>query len=102
MQKAINFGLIYGMSAFGLAKQLGVGRQDAQQYIDIYFDRYPKVLEYMNNARDVAKQQGYVETMIGRRLYTPDINASNGIRRRPRSEQQLTPRYKGRQQILLS
>ncbi len=79
--KAINFGLIYGMSAFGLAKQLGVGRHDAQQYIDLYFDRYPGVKTYMDNIRQRAAEQGYVETVFGRRLYLPEINASNGMRR---------------------
>jgi DNA polymerase I len=80
--KAINFGLMYGMSAFGLAKQLGIGRQDAQQYIDIYFDRYPNVLAYLDTARAMAQEKGYVETLTGRRLYTPDINSSNGLRRK--------------------
>ena len=79
--KAINFGLIYGMSAFGLAKQLGIGRYDAQQYIDLYFERYPGVQEYMDNIRQKAAEQGYVETLLGRRLYLPEINASNGMRR---------------------
>lgn len=75
--KAINFGLIYGMSAFGLAKQLHVGRNEAQQYIDRYFERYPGVQRYMNNIRSLAHEQGYVETLFGRRLYLPDINAKN-------------------------
>jgi DNA polymerase-1 len=75
--KAINFGLIYGMSAFGLAKQLHVGRNEAQQYIDRYFDRYPGVQRYMNNIRALAHEQGYVETIFGRRLYLPEINAKN-------------------------
>jgi len=75
--KAINFGLIYGMSAFGLAKQLGIGRHDAQHYIDTYFQRYPGVHEYMENTRKDAAQKGYVETIFGRRLYLPDINARN-------------------------
>lgn len=79
--KAINFGLIYGMSAFGLAKQLGIGRYDAQQYIDLYFERYPGVQEYMDATRQTAAEQGYVETLLGRRLYLPEINASNGMRR---------------------
>ena len=79
--KAINFGLIYGMSAFGLAKQLHIGRNDAQQYIDTYFNRYPGVAEYMENIRETARQQGYVETLLGRRLMLPEINASNGMRR---------------------
>lgn len=75
--KAINFGLIYGMSAFGLAKQLRLGRNEAQQYIDRYFERYPGVQRYMNNIRALAHEQGYVETLFGRRLYLPDINAKN-------------------------
>lgn len=79
--KAINFGLIYGMSAFGLAKQLGLGRNDAQHYIDRYFERYPGVKVYMDSTRQSAAEKGYVETLFGRRLYLPEINASNGIRR---------------------
>ncbi|WP_330925948.1 DNA polymerase I [Candidatus Sororendozoicomonas aggregata] len=79
--KAINFGLIYGMSAFGLAKQLGVSRQSAQAFIDVYFDRYPGVLEYMEKTKASAREKGYVETLFGRRLYLPDINARNGMRR---------------------
>ncbi|WP_341936744.1 DNA polymerase I [Marinimicrobium sp. C2-29] len=76
--KAINFGLIYGMSAFGLAKQLHVGRQEAQEYIDRYFERYPGVQRYMDNIRAHAHDKGYVETLRGRRLYLPEINARNG------------------------
>ena len=79
--KAINFGLIYGMSAFGLAKQLDIGRRDAQEYIDRYFDRYPGVLKYMENTRASAYEMGYVETLFGRRLHLPEINSSNGMRR---------------------
>lgn len=75
--KAINFGLIYGMSAFGLARQLGVERKVAQEYIDRYFDRYPGVLRYMDNIRKQAHDDGYVETLYGRRLYLPEINARN-------------------------
>jgi DNA polymerase-1 len=75
--KAINFGLIYGMSAFGLAKQLGIPRGAAQEYIDLYFARYPGVKRYMEETRTQAKSQGYVETVFGRRLYLPDINARN-------------------------
>lgn len=75
--KAINFGLIYGMSAFGLAKQLHLGRNEAQQYIDRYFERYPGVQRYMNETRALAHEQGFVETLFGRRLYLPDINARN-------------------------
>ena len=75
--KAINFGLIYGMSAFGLAKQIGVDRKQSQAYIDRYFARYPGVLEYMERTRTQAAEQGYVETIFGRRLYLPEINAKN-------------------------
>jgi DNA polymerase-1 len=78
--KAINFGLIYGMSAFGLAKQLHLGRNEAQGYIDRYFERYPGVAEYMDRTRALAKEQGYVETLFGRRLYLPEINARNKMR----------------------
>jgi DNA polymerase-1 len=79
--KAINFGLIYGMSAFGLAKQLGISRGESQDYIGRYFSRYPGVQEYMDNTRSQAADQGYVETIFGRRLYLPDINARNAIAR---------------------
>jgi DNA polymerase-1 len=79
--KAINFGLIYGMSAFGLARQLGIARGAAQEYIDRYFERYPGVQDYMEATRDQARSQGYVETVFGRRLYLPDINARNSQRR---------------------
>jgi len=79
--KVINFGLIYGMSSFGLAKQLGIERGAAQAYIDRYFARYPGVADYMQRTRDQAKQQGYVETVFGRRLWLPEINASNGMKR---------------------
>jgi DNA polymerase I len=75
--KAINFGLIYGMSAFGLAKQIGVDRKQSQAYVDRYFARYPGVLEYMERTRAQAAEQGFVETIFGRRLYLPDINAKN-------------------------
>jgi len=75
--KAINFGLIYGMSAFGLGKQLGIGRNEAQEYIDLYFARYPGVADYMARTRESAHQTGYVETLRGRRLYLPEINARN-------------------------
>ena len=78
--KAINFGLIYGMSAFGLAKQLHLGRNEAQLYIDRYFERYPGVAEYMDRTRALAREQGYVETLFGRRLYLPEINARNKMR----------------------
>lgn len=79
--KAINFGLIYGMSAFGLAKQIGVSRSEAQDYVNRYFQRYPGVQNYMEKTREHAKEQGYVETLFGRRLYLPDIRASNSQRR---------------------
>jgi DNA polymerase-1 len=75
--KAVNFGLIYGMSAFGLSKQLGIPRGTAQEYIDLYFARYPGVKAYMDETKALAKEQGYVETVFGRRLYLPDINARN-------------------------
>ena len=80
--KAINFGLIYGMSAFGLSKQLNIPRNEAQKYMDLYFQRYPGVLDYMDSTRETAKEKGYVETVFGRRLYLPDIKASNGARRK--------------------
>jgi DNA polymerase-1 len=79
--KAINFGLIYGMSAFGLAKQLGISRKDAQNYIDLYFVRYPGVKRYMDETRQIASEQGYVETLFGRRLYLPEIKSRNAQRR---------------------
>lgn len=79
--KAINFGLIYGMSAFGLARQLNISRDEAAHYIDTYFNRYPKVKDYMNTTRQRAKEQGYVETLTGRRLYISDINSKNAQRR---------------------
>lgn len=79
--KAINFGLIYGMSAFGLAKQLDITRPEAQEYVDLYFKRYPGVKEYMEQTKEKAKQDGFVETVFGRRLYLHEINAKNGMRR---------------------
>ncbi|MDP2099399.1 MAG: DNA polymerase I [Methylobacter sp.] len=79
--KAINFGLIYGMSSFGLAQQLGLSRGQAQAYIDLYFTRYPGVKNYMDSTREQARAQGYVETLFGRRLYLPEINARNAARR---------------------
>jgi DNA polymerase-1 len=79
--KAINFGLIYGMSAFGLAKQLGLSRSQAQSYIDLYFTRYPGVKNYMDTIKELAKEQGYVETLFGRRLYLPEIQSRNAARR---------------------
>ncbi|WDE12046.1 DNA polymerase I [Thalassomonas haliotis] len=80
--KAINFGLIYGMSAFGLSKQLDIGRHQAQQYMDKYFERYPGVLTYMEDTRAQATEQGYVETLFGRRLYLPDIKSKNQMRKK--------------------
>jgi len=79
--KAINFGLMYGMSAFGLAKQLGIGRGEAQEYVDLYFERYPGVKKYMDGIREQARNAGYVETVFGRRLYLPEINDRNMQRR---------------------
>ena len=79
--KAINFGLIYGMSAYGLARQLGITNGVAKEYIDLYFDRYPGVRTYMDETRALAAEQGFVETVYGRRLYLPEINARNGMRR---------------------
>ncbi|WP_312983364.1 DNA polymerase I [Atlantibacter sp.] len=79
--KAINFGLIYGMSAFGLSRQLNIPRKESQKYMDLYFERYPGVREYMERTRQQAKEQGYVETLAGRRLYLPDIKSSNAARR---------------------
>ena len=80
--KAINFGLIYGMSAFGLAKQLGIDRHSAQHYVDLYFQKYPGVLHYMDQTQAYADEHGYVETLFGRRLYLPDIHAGNGMLRK--------------------
>ena len=79
--KAINFGLMYGMSAFGLTRQLGIPRQDAQQYLDSYFDKYQGVNAYMESIRGEAKAKGYVETVMGRRVHVPEINSGNGLRR---------------------
>ena len=79
--KAINFGLIYGMSAFGLGKQLNIGRNEAQAYVNTYFERYPGVRRYMDDTKQIARDQGYVETVFGRRLYLPDINASKAMLR---------------------
>ena len=79
--KAINFGLMYGMSAFGLGRQLDISRPEAQEYMDTYFSRYPGVQGFMEQTRERARKQGYVETLFGRRLYLPEINASNGMRR---------------------
>jgi DNA polymerase-1 len=79
--KAINFGLIYGMSAWGLGRQLGIDRQSAQEYVDRYFERYPGVADYMERTRKQAREQGYVETVFGRRLYLPEIHSRNNQRR---------------------
>jgi len=79
--KAINFGLIYGMSAFGLARQLGIGRGDAQRYVDLYFERYPGVKRYMDETRAQAREAGFVETVFGRRLYLPEIRSRNQVLR---------------------
>ncbi|MCB1134404.1 MAG: DNA polymerase I, partial [Verrucomicrobiae bacterium] len=79
--KAINFGLIYGMSAFGLARQLGIDRTSAQSYVDLYFARYPGVKAFMDQTRDQARETGYVETVFKRRLYLPEIRAANAQRR---------------------
>lgn len=83
--KAINFGLLYGMSSFGLGRQLGIEQKLAQEYIDLYFKRYPKVHQYINKTRTIAAEQGYVETLFGRRVYLPEINAAN-LQRRQASE----------------
>jgi len=80
--KAINFGLIYGMSAFGLSRQLNIGAGEAKKYMDLYFERYPGVLQYMESTRQQASEQGYISTLDGRRLYLPDIQSSNAIRRK--------------------
>ena len=80
--KAINFGLIYGMSEFGLSNQLGISRQEARSYMDAYFNRYPNVLQFMTDIKTKAAEQGYVETLLGRRLYLPEIKSSNAMRRK--------------------
>jgi DNA polymerase-1 len=79
--KVINFGLIYGMSAFGLARQLGIDRGSAQRYVDLYFQRYPGVKRYMDGTRVAARERGFVETVFGRRLYLPDIKSRNAALR---------------------
>jgi DNA polymerase-1 len=79
--KAINFGLIYGMSAFGLGRQLGIPRREAQEYVDLYFSRYPGVKQFMDETRESARDRGYVETVFGRRLYLPEIKSQNAARR---------------------
>ena len=80
--KAINFGLMYGMSAFGLGKQLGIGRNQAQEYIDLYFHKYPNVKSFMDTTKNNAKEKGFIETLFGRRLYLPDINSKHALRRK--------------------
>jgi DNA polymerase-1 len=79
--KAINFGLMYGMSAFGLGKQIGVGRNQAQDYIDLYFSKYPNVRSFMDETKIKARENGFIETLFGRRLYLPDINSKNALKR---------------------
>ena len=100
--KAINFGLIYGMSAFGLAKQIGVARGEAQEYIDRYFARYPGVADYMDATRALAHEQGYVETLLGRRLYLPEINARNKQRQLAAERRRLTHPCKALRRTLSS
>ncbi|ODQ04008.1 MULTISPECIES: DNA polymerase I [Enterobacterales] len=93
--KAINFGLIYGMSAFGLSQQIGVERREAQRYMDLYFERYPGVLDYMERTRKQASEQGYVETLEGRRLYLPEINSKNAIRRKASEREAINAPMQG-------
>ncbi|WP_445373775.1 DNA polymerase I [Photorhabdus tasmaniensis] len=93
--KAINFGLIYGMSAFGLSRQLGIPRGEAQRYMDRYFERYPGVLTYMERTRQQAEEQGYVETLDGRRLYLPDIKSRNGMRRKAAEREAINAPMQG-------
>ncbi|OCQ54751.1 DNA polymerase I [Photorhabdus australis subsp. thailandensis] len=93
--KAINFGLIYGMSAFGLARQLGIPRGEAQRYMDLYFERYPGVLTYMERTREQAEELGYVETLDGRRLYLPDIKSRNGVRRKAAEREAINAPMQG-------
>ena len=93
--KAINFGLIYGMSAFGLARQLGIARKEAQRYMDLYFERYPGVLDYMARTREHAAEKGYVETLEGRRLYLPEINSRNAMRRKAAEREAINAPMQG-------
>ncbi|WP_340611750.1 DNA polymerase I [Xenorhabdus bharatensis] len=93
--KAINFGLIYGMSAFGLSRQLGIPRGEAQRYMDLYFERYPGVLEYMERTRQQAAEHGFVETLEGRRLYLPDIKSRNGMRRKASEREAINAPMQG-------
>jgi len=99
--KAINFGLIYGMSAFGLGRQLNIPQKEAKQYMARYFERYPGVLTYMDDTRKTAKDKGYVETLLGRRLYLPEINARNKMRQWLLSVLRLMRQCKAQHQILL-
>ncbi|WFQ79130.1 DNA polymerase I [Xenorhabdus sp. SF857] len=93
--KAINFGLIYGMSAFGLSRQLGIPRGEAQRYMDLYFERYPGVLAYMERTRTQAAEQGFVETLEGRRLYLPDVKSSNAMRRKASEREAINAPMQG-------
>ncbi|MEM8323300.1 DNA polymerase I [Morganella morganii] len=93
--KAINFGLIYGMSAFGLARQLGIPHGEAQRYMDLYFERYPGVLDYMARTREHAAEKGYVETLEGRRLWLPEINSRNGMRRKAAEREAINAPMQG-------
>ena len=97
--KAVNFGLIYGMGAFGLAQQLGIERGAAQQFIEKYFQRYPGVAEYMQRTREQAREQGYVETVFGRRLWLTDIKAAAGRGARRPSAPRSTRRCRERPPI---
>ncbi|KOY62197.1 DNA polymerase I [Photorhabdus heterorhabditis] len=93
--KAINFGLIYGMSAFGLSRQLGIPRGEAQRYMELYFERYPGVLAYMERTREQAEEQGYIETLDGRRLYLADIKSRNGMRRKAAEREAINAPMQG-------
>lgn len=99
--KAINFGLIYGMSAYGLSKQLGIERSAAQEYIDSYFDKFPGVFEYMEQTREKARKSGFVETMYGRRLYLPDINSKNYPRRQAAERAAINAPMQGAQSDII-
>ena len=99
--KAINFGLIYGMSDFGLGKQLKISRSEAAIYMDTYFAKFPKVLEFMEQTRMLAAKQGFVETMFGRRLYLPDINSKNGLRRKAAERAAINAPMQGAQADLI-
>jgi len=99
--KAINFGLIYGMSAFGLAKQLGIERSEAEKYINTYFARFPGVKDYMDHTRKLAAEQGYVETLYGRRLYLPDINSSKVMLKRAAERAAINAPLQGAQSDII-